>query len=278
MTLAILLGNLSIAAQADVTASVKNTIARSNAFRSWLRKNETSFAKCRPELIQESIKLCDGTRISLTETQKLFKMEPKHIVDYAQRKKIKVEILCSEQSSGELQTLCKPAISKKTFQEFGFLHGQFDASTSTIFLRSNSSKGSLIHELLHYQQAISRTPIFGKAYKIERIKIEKALNQAFDLVLKEVQKAEISGNIRLAASLIPLAQEITSEIASYAKWQMLIDEWNIFLTYKLYHLNIGIPEEDVELARKNIAFICKDPRTRSLLRNAEECADPKTGV
>jgi hypothetical protein len=278
IALAILLGHLSVVAQADVATSVKATIAKSSAFKSWLTEHEATFAQCRPELKQGSIKLCDGTNIPVAETQKLFKMEAKQLVDYAKSKKIKVEVLCSEHASGELQQVCKKTVSKKTFQQFGFLHGQFDPKTETIFLRSDASKGSLIHELLHHKQFKNRTPILGRVYKKERLKIESALNQAFDLVLKEVQKAEGNGDIKLAAAMIPIAQEITSEIASYAKWQMLIDEWNIFLIYKIYHLNLGIPETDIELAKKNIAFICRDSRTSTLLKSSQDCADAPGGA
>lgn len=263
----------SVAAQADVTSSAQTAINESRVFKKWLTENSATFATCRPELKESSIHLCDGTQIPLAEAQKLFRMKTKEAVAYVKSNKIKLEILCTEKTTGDLHPFCQSKVSKKTFQEFGFLHGQFDAKTSTIFLRSDASHGSLIHELFHSKQFENKTPVLGRIYKKERLRIEGALNSAFDLILKEVQKAESSGYLPLATAMIPIAQELTSELASYSKWQMLIDEWNIFLTYKLYPVVLGIHEKDVELAKKNIAFICRDPRTRELLKNSQECTE-----
>lgn len=274
---AIWIGHLSTPAQAEpAETAAKTAITHSRTFQRWLSEHESKFANCLPKQTKASIHLCDGTEISIPEIQKLFDFSSDQLVAYLKSQKLRVEILCSQKEPGEFHSNCKDETSKKTFQAFGFLHGQFDATTSTIFLRSDSSRGSLIHEYLHFKQTKNRIRVFGKIYKKERFEVEQALNRAFDLLLKEVQKAEQGGDIRLVSALIPIAQELTQEIASYAKWQILIDERNLFLAYQQFQSSLHVPAPDVALAKKNMAFICEDPRTRTTLRDSPECkADEK---
>ncbi len=268
----ICIGHLSTPAQAEpAETEAKTAITRSQAFQRWLSEHESKLASCRPKQTRASIHLCDGTEISIPEIQKLFDFTSDKLVAYLKSQKLKVEILCSQKEPGEFHSICKDETSKKTFQAFGFLHGQFDATTSTIFLRSDASRGSLIHEYLHFKQTKNRIPVFGKIYKKKRFEVEQALNHAFDLLLREVQKAEQTGDIRQVSALIPIAQLLTQEIASYAKWQMLIDERNLFLAYLQFQSSLHVPAPDVALAKKNMAFICEDPRTRSALIDSPEC-------
>lgn len=61
----------------------------------------------------------------------------------------------------------------------------------------------------------------------------------------------------------------SNDLRSFAKWQDLIDERNIFLLYLKFGKDFGASEEDIALAKKNMGFICANDKIKPLLPESD---------
>ena len=84
---------------------------------------------------------------------------------------------------------------------------------------------------------------------------------------------EAAGKKKDTIALLKPGAALGSALAAFSKWQKLIDERNLFLVTTLFAKQLGIPEVDQQLAKKNLGFLCKDPQLTELLKSTSECAD-----
>ena len=156
----------------------KNTLEKAQTFLLWLESHKDDFAKCSPMKKENTLVFCDGTDVKLTEIQKLFKLQPAKLVDFIKSEKIKLEIFCKDEKGLTFKDWCSTTQNRNFFKEVTSLHGQYIPAENTIALNSDSSRGSLIHEYLHYRQFKNENSIYGHIYKRERIDIQKEILQS----------------------------------------------------------------------------------------------------
>lgn len=266
-----LLMSLPLISAAFTDVSVyKNTLEKSEIFLAWLESHKADFAKCTPEKKNEVITLCDRTVISIKESQKLFKMNPEELLAFLKNENIKLEILCKSDRGTTFHKWCSSQLKRTFFKEVSSLHGQYIPNENTIAITSDSSLGSLVHEYFHYRQFKNENLVFGKAYKRERIEIQNEVVKAFDLLIADVQDLEKAKKTNEAKSLLKYASGLSDVLMKFGFWQKLIDERNLFLVYTVFEKDLGVAAEDVELAKKNIGFLCNDKDLKPLL-NKQEC-------
>lgn len=248
----------------------KNTLTKSETFFAWLEGHKADFAKCTPEKNDSKITLCDQTTINIKEAQKLFEMKPEELISFINNQKIKLEILCKSDRGTTFNKWCSAQSNRTFFKEVSSLHGQYIPSENTIAINSDSNRGSLVHEYFHYLQFKNENTVYGKAYKRERVEIQNEVVKAFDLLIADVQALEKAKKTDEAKSLLKYASGLSDVLMKFGFWQKLIDERNLFLVYIKFQKELGVATEDVELAKKNIGFLCQDKDLKSLL-NKEEC-------
>lgn len=248
----------------------KNTLEKSEAFLAWLESHKADFAKCTPEKNNSLITLCDQTTINVKEAQKLFEMTPEELVNFINNEKIKLEILCKSDRGTTFKKWCSAQSNRTFFKEVSSLHGQYIPSENTIAINSDSNRGSLVHEYFHYRQFKNENKVYGKAYKRERIEIQNEVVKAFDLLITDVQELEKAKKTNEAKSLLKYASGLSDILMKFGFWQKLIDERNLFLVYINFQKDLGVASEDVDLAKKNVGFLCQDKELKNLL-NKEEC-------
>ena len=197
-------------------------------------------------------------------------MQPAELVDFIKNKNIKLEIMCKEDSGTTFKNWCSTEFSRKFFKEVTSLHGQYIPNENTIALAGDSNFGSLIHEYIHYLQYQNTNKVFDHIYKKERIDVQNDIIKGFDTIIADVQILEKQKNKEAAKPLLKYVLSFSDILQKFGFWQKLIDERNIFLVYTKFSKELGIASEDVALAKKNIGFLCKDEKIKSLL-SKEEC-------
>lgn len=245
-----------------------------NVFLSWLDSEKTYFSKCNPEDKGETIDLCDGTTLNKNEIKSLFQKSPADLIAFIKKQGIGLEILCKESAINKFQTWCKANVNRKYFKEVSSIHGQYLPNENAIVIHSDAYLGSMVHEYLHYLQFRNSNKIHGHTYKEDRVNIQNRLLKSMDALIATVQKMEKKGEKQKLKPYLNAAIEITNTMMKFSFWQQLIDERSLFRLYIKFQKELGISKEDVALAEKNMAFICKDPKLNTILE-ASECSQQK---
>lgn len=245
------------------------TLDHAKSFLSWLEEHKNDFAACEPKKIENNIRLCDGTEIEIKDIRKLFKLKPGELIDYIKMQNIKLEILCKNDRGETFKSWCSTTINRNFFKEVSSLHGQYIPNENTIALYSDSNFGSLIHEYLHYRQFQNNNKIYSHIYKKERIQTQNEIIKSFDLLIADVQQFEKEKKTAEAKALLKYAGEFSDLLMKFGFWQKLIDERNLFLSFIKFRKELGVPDEDVQLAEKNMTFLCHDKALSALLSKSE---------
>lgn len=246
------------------------SIEKSQMFLMWLDAHKKQFAQCAPIKVDNKIVLCDQTKVDIAEIKKLFKMTPAELVEFIKSKNIKLEIMCKDDRGTIFKNWCATDVNRKFFKEVTSLHGQYIPNENTIALASDSNFGSLIHEYLHYLQFQNKNEIYGRVYKKERVEIQNAIIKGFDNILADVQVLEKQKNEEAAKPLLKYVLTFSDSMQKFGLYQRIIDERNLFLLFMNFSKELGVPPEDVALAKKNIGFLCADEKIKTLL-NKKEC-------
>jgi len=206
------------------------------------------------------VELCDGTQVKLSELRPLFKMSPAQLASFVLEKKIELRVLCEPKGvSAPFASFCRPFPKIGPWKEVTQLHGQFLPLENAIIIRAGAFPGSLVHEYIHAMQFANRNLKRGHVYKQERIRVQKALIDELDLLIAQTKKLEAAGKEPEARKLLPRAIALSDDLLKFGFWQKVIDERNIFFLYSSFGTELGIAARDVELARKNLGFLCADP-------------------
>lgn len=254
----------------SIEENMKNVVKISESFFGWLDQNKSYFAKCIPEKKGNQIVLCDGTRIDIKTAKKYFKMKPAELVSFIKSEKINLEIFCQEKRKSNFKKWCSPNQNNKFFKDVSSLHGQYVPYTNTIVLHSDAYVGSLVHEYFHYKQFANMNLTHGKIYKKDRIEVQSQIISVFDQLIAEISELEKNKKTEEAKRILAHAIKLSELLHKFGFWQKLIDERNLFLTYILFSHELGISKGDVELARKNMKFLCRDTDFKAII-NENEC-------
>ncbi len=250
---------------------VEAAIAESEVFFKWLDNNKSYFASCKPKKVDNKIELCDGTTIETGLARKLFKLNAADLVQFIKDKKINLEIHCQDKRKNNLfKKWCKPNVNNSFFNEVSSLHGQYIAYNNTIALHSDAFIGSLVHEYFHYLQFNNSNKVLGHVYKKERIVLQAKLIKAFDQLILDTQVLEKNGQREQAKKSVVQATRLAAALQQFGFWQKLIDERNLFLIFIQFGPELGISQDDIDLARRNMKFLCRSIEFKSLVI-AEEC-------
>ncbi len=256
----------------ELITRVQSALDRADEFQRWLSSNENYWASCRPKRVgQRLIHLCDGTQISVSLIESLFKKSPGELIQFIRSEGIHLQVICNPQDQGVFFPFCDPKVARESFRMVTGLHGQYIPSENKIVIQSNAHQGSLVHEYLHYLQFKNDQPTKGRIYKSSRVKIEKDLVSLMDEVIGVVQKKEREGNKDEALRWVKPAKDLGTMIASFSKWQKLIDERSLFLLFIENKEILRVTPQDEGLAVKNMGFLCKDPQTSPILSKTSEC-------
>lgn len=200
------------------------------------------------------------------------------LLKWINKKGIKTKILCdpSKGTIDRFKDRCTVEMGERVFQSVTSLHGKYSPEENTIFIRSSASQGSLIHEYLHSLQSSNQNKIFGKKYKRERNLIQQKLVKFMDEITAEIQILERhnSKNVTLIQAKLKEFMLASEMLRNFGNWQDLIDERNLFLLYIQFGKEFGAEPEDIELAKKNMGFICNNPKLKTALP-FEECSQSK---
>lgn len=241
-------------------------------FLSWLEKHAKDFAACEPALEGDSYVLCDKTKVDRAELRKLLAMKAPELVAELRSKGLKVLVVCdAEAKNPPLGKDCTPSSGNKMFEELDSLHGKYLPAERKILIRSSASRGSLVHEYVHHLQSENGNEIYGKAYKRKRNELQEKLEKLMDEKIALIEELEKAGK---REETKPHLQEFllaAEAVRGFAPWQDLIDERGIFLLYLRHGKELGAGKEDLALARKNMGFLCKNPKLAKLLPT-KQCA------
>jgi hypothetical protein len=236
------------------------------SFFEWLESHAREFAACEPRLDQGDYILCDNTRVPKAELEHLFALPAAKLEEELKAKGLQVELVCAgDGTKALLEGSCQKDSTNKMFAEISSLHGKYLPEEKRILIRNSASPGSLIHEFVHSLQSSNENSIYGQVYKKKRNRIQGALNRLMDSDLKAVQELEKNGR---QAEAKPKMQEFlvaSDAMRGFAPWQDLIDERSIFLLYLKFGKSFGATDADLALARKNLGFICGNPKLKELL-------------
>ena len=252
----------------DLTTPIDNAAT----FFEWLEKNAKEFGSCEPTKRGRLYLLCDGTTVPQDDLLTLFSRNPSELISDLNQRGLKIEILCDSNvasSKAEFNNVCSKTTSRKTFSEIKSTHGQYLPEEKTALLRSSATRGSLIHEYLHHLQSSNQNPIRGHIYKQERNEIQRSLIQLMEKTTLRITDARLKGDkagLQYNLKIFGLAADT---LRGFAPWQDLIDERPIFLLYLKYGKDFGATQEDLDLARKNMSFICKNPKLKPVLPNVQ---------
>ena len=264
----LLFASISAHALTDEKTYIKS-IENAQVFLMWLDAHKNQFAECTPKKVNNSIILCDQTKVDIVEINKLFKMKPAELIAFIMSKNIKLEIMCKDDRGTIFKNWCSREINRQFFKDVSSLHGQYIPSENTIALSSDSNFGSLIHEYLHYLQYQNKNEVYGHVYKKERVQIQNDIVKGFDNILADVQVLEKQKNVEAAKPLLKYVTTFSDSMQKFGFWQKLIDERNLFLVFINYSKELGVPSEDVDLAKKNVGFLCADSKIKPLLSKVE---------
>lgn len=241
-------------------------LAEATTFLSWLEKNEENFAQCEPSLKNDHYILCDNTEVSKSELKRLFQLKTPELLQVLKSKDLKVELICAtEKELPLLSKECKTDSSNKMFSEITTLRGKFLPEDKIILIRKSASVGSLVHEYIHSLQAVNSNEIYGKAYKKRRMEIQHGLVDLMDQKIAIIEGLEKTGKKAEIAAKVKEFTLASDAPRAFAPWQDLIDERGIFLLYLKFGKEFGASDADLSLARKNLGFICKNPKLEKLI-------------
>ena len=228
----------------------RGTRAQDSAdFFDWLNQHKEHFIQCVPTKEGENYRLCDNTQINQVFLKRLFKKTTQELYDHIKNENIQIIIYCQKDLKGIFDNYCTSEPNK-----LDKLHGKFLPEENTILLQSNSTRGDLIHEYIHSLQYKNSNVIFGRRYKAQRVIIQKSLVEKMD---QAIEKSKLTKTKKEIAPLIQIVKDASSQMVQFSYWQDLIDERSIFLLYLIYGHEFNLPLEDLNLARKNMGFICK---------------------
>jgi len=248
------------------TSGQKQTIEDVVDFKKWLTSNVAHFAKCTPRKSQSDYLLCDGTKVPVKTLKNLFKLSPAELVKWLKEQGIKIEILCDTKSSTQpFQKFCVKQTKFPSFKKLSQLHGKYLPEHKTILIKSSASKGSLIHEYIHYKQAENTNPVYGKVYKKTRAVLQRKLTAILDRKIIMVKRLEKKGLTKKSKGHIMDFMEASELLRLFSFWQDLIDERGIFQLYLLYGSEFGAGNEDLKLAKLNMGHICKNKKILKVL-------------
>jgi hypothetical protein len=238
----------------------------------WLENHTAYFAQCKPVRNGEYYELCDKTRVIRNELQLLFSKKPAELLSWIRGQGLRVEVLCDSSKSDQdaFAEGCQSQSARKGFAELSALHGKYLPEEKTVLIRSSASPGSLIHEYLHSRQANNQNAVFGKVYKATRLQIQLGLTQTMDEQIEIVKRLDASGRGQEAIGHVKVFNIASELMRSFGPWQDLIDERSIFQLYLSYGSEFGARKEDLDLARKNMGFICRNPKLKEVL-SSEQC-------
>lgn len=240
-------------------------------FFSWLSRNEKYFADCKLEKKGDLIFLCDGTQVSHAELKKLFAKNISQITSELKQKKIQIEVICnSEKSNREFENIsCLNESSNKTFKKVASLHGLYLPDENKIVIRNSATRGTLIHEYIHSLQTLNQVKIDEHIYKSEKNQLRKEIEKELDQLLSEVKKLEQEKKQEEVKQKVAQFMKLNDFMLAFSKWQDLIDERSLFLLYIKYEKDFNIEKADIELAKKNLKFICNRKDLVGVLSQAE---------
>ncbi len=253
--------------------NLRGPIEQANAFEAWLSSHESTWTLCRPKLKGDTIELCDSTLLEAKEIKWLYSLNPKDLVSFIKNKKIGIEVYCKKSGRQTFESFCIPNLKRNQLKQLSDIHGQYLPTENTIVIQSDAYPGSLVHEYMHYLQYQNNRKTNGKIYKRSRMEIEEKLISALDQLILEVKSLEAEGRKKEAIELLKPGVALGSTLAAFGKWQKLIDERNLFLVSTLFVEELGVPEIDRQLAKKNLGFLCNDPQLKDLLKGNPECAE-----
>ncbi len=250
---------------------IETVIAKSEFFLKWLNDNKSYFASCKPKKAGNKIELCDGTLIEIEQAKKLFRLGAADLIQFVKDNKINLEIHCQNKRKLNIfKNWCKPNVNNNFFKEVSALHGQYIAYNNTIALHSDANIGSLVHEYFHYLQFSNSNKVFARVYKKERIDVQTEILAVFDQLILGTQALEKNGKHEEAKRSLVHAVRLSALLQKFGYWQKLIDERNLFLTFIQFGPELGIADDDIELARRNMKFLCRSPEFQNLV-SPDEC-------
>ena len=201
-------------------------------------------------------------------------MSEKKLIETLRAQGVKVSVLCetSKNKKAPFAAFCTESFDEKLFKKTKSLHGRYLPEKKTILIRSSASKGSLIHEYLHYLQSENKNPIYGKVYKNTRNRLQKKLTSVMDEEIRFIENAKKTGEgAKEAPKHLQRFMQALEGMRSFSKWQDLIDERGLFLLYINFGKQLGVPQEDIDFAKKNMGFICRRKDLKGLLP-AHQCS------
>ncbi len=235
----------------------EDEIKETQIFLSWLDNQKSYFSNCSPKKTDSGYELCDKTFIKKEQLIKLFKMNPDELVFFIKDEKINLKVFCKTKTiAGSFKKYCE-ANTQNNAQKEARLQGQFHPDTNTIDLQEDAFPGSLIHEYIHYLQYNNENKIEGKRYKFERSRLQNNLARYMENSTNKVEQALKSKDELTAKKHIAQTLEASGLMMKFSPWQDLIDEKNIFLLYIKFGKDFGASDDDIQLAQKNMGFICK---------------------
>lgn len=259
ISLLILLLNVS-------TAHASSALEEAVGFFDWLEKHAKDFATCEPFKEDGDYILCDKTRVSASELKKMFSMKSEDLLTHLKNKGLKVELVCGEANAkSTLGSKCVNSSTDKMFAEVSSLHGKYLPETKTVLIRNSASPGSLLHEYVHFQQSENDGKVYGRVYKKSRNEIQAGLVKQMDEKLAVIQELQETGKATEAKLHLQEFMIAADAMRGFAPWQDLIDERGIFLLYLKFGKEFGATAADLALARKNMGFICKNPKLAKLI-------------
>jgi hypothetical protein len=266
----------------EVAPEVEQAIS----FFEWLERHMKEWGACDVKKVGASYILCDQTRVDVQEIKKLFAMSKIQLSEELKKKGLQVEWVCAEdgaagsgsgsvagsgavagaanltQGATGTTPVCKQQSSDPMFKEVTALHGKYVPESRKILIRSSASVGSLVHEYLHSLQAVNDRPVFGHVYKSERLKIQDGLKRVMDRVIALAKNGGKSGATQADLQEFQVASQA---MQGFAPWQDLIDERSLFRLFIRFGSEFGASAEDLALAKKNMKFICENPKLKKLL-------------
>jgi hypothetical protein len=254
----------------EMMKNVDHSLGGATQFLKVLENHKSELAECKPIKKDKNYMLCDGTSVSHELLKKLFSKKNSELLKFLQNQKINYEILCKESHLKNFRKWCNPNANRSFFKEVTSLHGQYVPAEKTIVIQSDASNGSLIHEYLHYLQHENKNQIYGLTYKSDRVAVHADLLKTMNFIIERVNELEKEGRKEEAKKWIKPAMSVGDTMMKFSLWQKIIDERNLFLLFINFGKELGIKKEDIELAKKNIGFICNDPEASKIL-NENEC-------
>lgn len=223
-------------------------------FFAWLESHAKEFAQCSPKIEGENYVLCDATRVPRAEIKRLFGLTRDQVITNLKEKGIAVEVL--DEADPKLTSALD-------------LHGKYLPETKTILIRKSATLGSLLHEYIHFLQSENAVSIYGKKYKQERNKLQADLAKLMDQQITEIKSLKSDANPKRSRDLLNEFSIASQALQGFAPWQDLIDERGIFLLYLKYGKEFGASDEDLAMARRNMSFICTNPKLTKLIPQAQ---------